>query len=788
MKVEWGHGKATGTQGRVSDEVAAPSRNGTLSLHHRNGTIPLQGSKQRLERFMDIVVRRRWMMLVTFLIVAGMFGTYGIVREPVYETASIVRVELKTSQSRTEEYGAQVAERTPFATNERPLMAELFFLRTSGAVHQRVMQRLQQLEAEAPDAEHFPPRGRVEYAVADNAASSLLVIGASVDPQEAMYLANLYAEEYVRLTQEASRAHLTATRELLEVQKARRQDELDEADARLEAFKKQEGAVELDQETQILASQIASLEVQRDDARLELQTRRAALRSLQQDLEAGNDQLTSRIASDTEQRLRVLQDELVTLRANRDRTAQRYPDPEMRDERVQARLEQLTQQIEKAQTEADQLAQQIIDQGFALVGGTGTGAALARAAELRREVQEEQRTILALENKLDDVERRLAKYNAELRMIPEQSRQVAQLERDRQRAERALQSVESRLQDTRIAEESEPGYAHVLRMAGVPREPAVGFWRILMLGIFFGIASSFGVALLRDKLDKRLYKPEQLREQGHHVIGVIPNMQSLIEEDHGGAAYATADDQHVATSLVTRLNSMSTVAEAYRQLRTNIQHRRTGRITQILLVTSPGVGEGKSTIAANLAIAAAQAGRRTLLLDADLRRPQVHKLFGLEVHQPGLVEMLHGHTPLGTHVAVPSVAGVHVVPAWNFEAHTGEVTSNPVGLLESPRLKAYLAEMRDHYDTILIDTPPILAATDAIVLSTQCDAALVVIRAGKTKEDEMSYTVEALEDVGARIIGLVFNAFDVSMAYGHVYKYQHYTRYGPYSKYGYYGI
>ena len=736
---------------------------------------------------MDLIVRRRWMMLLTFIVVAGVVGAYAFIREPVYEAGSIVRVELRTPPSRTDEQEAHVAERTPFATNERPLLAELFFLRSSDAIHQRVMERLQQMQAETPESGLYPPRGEVQYAVADNAASTISVIGASVEPREATRLANLYAEEYVRLTQEASRAHLTATRELLEIQKARRQEELNEADVQVEAFKKREGAVELSQETQILASQIASLEVQRDDARLDLQTRRAALQSLRQEIETGDAQLTRRIASDSEQRLRVLQTELVALRADRERTAQRYPDPDNRDERVQARLDQLDQQIEQAQTETDQLAQQIIDQGFAVVGGTGTGAALARAAELRRTVQQEQTAIQALENKLDDIERRLANYNAELRTIPEQSRELAQLERDRQRAERALQSVERRLQDTRIAEESEPGYAHVLRRAGVPDAPAVGRGRILLLGIFFGLAISFGAAFLRDKLDKRLYKPEQLREQGHHVIGIIPNMQPLIEEDHGGARFATEGEQRFSTSLVTRLNAMSTVAEAFRHLRTNIQHRRTAKDTQILLVTSPGVSEGKSTVAANLAIAAAQAGRRTVLIDADLRRPHVHTLFGLETNRPGLVELLHSTEPVDVHAAAAVVAGVHVVPAWNFEAHAEEVSANPVGLLESPQLRRHLAALRDQFDTILIDTPPILAATDAVALSTLCDATLVVIRAGKTKEDEMNYTVEALDEVGARVIGLVFNAFDVSMAYGHTYKYQHYTKYGPYAKYGYYG-
>ncbi len=766
---------------------AASPTNGRTAPGPPDDAAQQRSGRERVEQAIDLLYRRRWIALLAFLIVVAVVAAYVLVREPVYQARSIVRVELSMPLPNKDEAAAPVGGSDPFATNERSLSAELFFLQTSDAIHEQVQQRLQEMQAQTPGETGFSPREHVQFGVADNAASAISMIGTSGDPEEAALLANLYAEEYVQLIRQASRAHLTATRELLEKQETRRRETLSQADARVEAFERREGAVELDQETKILASQIASLEVQRDEARLELQTRRAGLESLKEELASLDAQLTTRIASDAERRLQTLHEDIAALRAGKEQTEQRYPNPEDRDERVRERLRQLDERIGAAEAEADRLAQQLVDQGSAVVGGTGAEPALARAAGLRREVQQEQAAIGTLENRLQDIEARLTRYNAKLRTIPEQSRELAQLERARQRAEQALQSVAGRLQETSIAEESQPGYAHLLRRATVPEEPVnAGPASILLLGVFFGLSLGLGLALLRDKLDKRLYKPEHLRDQGHHVIVTIPNMQPLIEEDHKGEAFIEQDGQRFATSLVTLLNPMSSVAEAYRHLRTKIQYGRSGKPTQVLLVTSPGAGEGKSTLAANLAIASAQAGRRTLLIDADLRRPQVHKLLGLEQDRQGLVELLYGQPGFDFEAAATAIDGVYALPAWDLQAHAAEVASNPVGLLESPQLKERLAEMRGQFDAIIFDTPPLLVATDAAALSTQCDATLVVARAGKTKEDELSYAVEALKEVGANIAGVVLNAFDLSMAYGHKYKYQHYTKYGPYSKYGYY--
>jgi capsular exopolysaccharide synthesis family protein len=160
-------------------------------------------------------------------------------------------------------------------------------------------------------------------------------------------------------------------------------------------------------------------------------------------------------------------------------------------------------------------------------------------------------------------------------------------------------------------------------------------------------------------------------------------------------------------------------------------------------------------------------------VDTDLRRPQVHKLFGMS-RSPGLTEALQ--STLEDHIKMPPIENLSVLPA-------GANVANPSELLGSGMMQELLEGARERFDIVILDTPPVLAATDATLLSTQCDTTLCVVRAGTTTEPELERAMQALNDVGARVMGAIFNGFDVSMAYGYKYRYRDYGRYGPYDQY-----
>ena len=219
---------------------------------------------------------------------------------------------------------------------------------------------------------------------------------------------------------------------------------------------------------------------------------------------------------------------------------------------------------------------------------------------------------------------------------------------------------------------------------------------------------------------------------------------------------------------------MATASESYRALRTAVQFSRPDVVVQTILVTSANPSEGKSTTSANLAVTLAQAGRRVLLVDADLRKPSAHRKLGLS-REPGLVQQLFGDGDFDAS-DIPFVAD-------NLQVLTaGSIVPNPSELIGSKRMRDVIGQMREAFDVVLFDAPPVLAATDAVLLSTQCDATVMVCKAGSTKDYELEEAYESLRGVGASVIGTVLNGFDVSQAYGYKYKYSY--RYGSDYAYG----
>ncbi|MDI3299558.1 MAG: CpsD/CapB family tyrosine-protein kinase [Bacillota bacterium] len=203
--------------------------------------------------------------------------------------------------------------------------------------------------------------------------------------------------------------------------------------------------------------------------------------------------------------------------------------------------------------------------------------------------------------------------------------------------------------------------------------------------------------------------------------------------------------------LVAFLHPKSPASEAFRTLRTNLQFAAAGRgRLQVILVTSPGPGEGKSVVAANLAIVTAQGGRRTLLLDADLRRPVQHRLLEKSGRR-GVTNLLAeaGREPEEL-VQPTGIDGLDLLPA-------GPVPPNPAELVATEGMRRLVEWTRDRYETVVLDAPPVLAVTDAILLGTCVDGVLLVSRAGQTRNEALQAAMEALRRSRIPVVGAVLN-------------------------------
>lgn len=219
------------------------------------------------------------------------------------------------------------------------------------------------------------------------------------------------------------------------------------------------------------------------------------------------------------------------------------------------------------------------------------------------------------------------------------------------------------------------------------------------------------------------------------------------------------------SKLVASISPGSALSEAYRTLRTNIMFSSIDHPVKTMMVTSANAGDGKTTTVANLAVTYAQEGKKTLLVDADLRKPTLHYLF-MRSNRLGLTQALFRENNWEDIVQESDVDGLHLMTS-------GAIPPNPTEILSSQRMRELVAEWREAYDVVLFDTPPLAAVTDGLILSSLCDGVILVVKSGKTKIGLGRKVIAQLEFAKARILGTVLNGKKGDSGSGYQYAYGH---------------
>jgi len=301
--------------------------------------------------------------------------------------------------------------------------------------------------------------------------------------------------------------------------------------------------------------------------------------------------------------------------------------------------------------------------------------------------------------------------------------------------------------------------------------------RNVALAFLVGLVGGIGLALMREYLDNTVKTPDDIETLARlPSLAVVPQFAGTNGNGkRPGLLQGFSSNGHEKRiELVAQHLPKSQMSEAFRALRTSILLSQADHPPQVILVTSALPREGKTTAAANLAVTLAQLGDSTVLVDADLRKPGIGRLLNLGTGKyAGLSSYLAGVSTLDLvsipHPAIPNLAAIP----------TGPLPPNPADLLSSHKLAEAIAELRTKYKFIVIDSPPIMAATDAVILSVQVDGVLLVVRSGETPKEAFTRTRDLLNSVKCHILGVVLNAVD-SGAPDYYYSYRYY----PYS-YGY---
>ena len=374
----------------------------------------------------------------------------------------------------------------------------------------------------------------------------------------------------------------------------------------------------------------------------------------------------------------------------------------------------------------------------------------------------------------------LDKQKTEANDLAEKLVQYHILEHDAEANKQLYDGLLQKLKEAGITAGLRSSNIRVVDPALVPTSPSrPQKARNILLAFLVGLVGGVGLAIFREYLDNTVKSPDDIEAlSGLPSLAVVPTLPGL-NGHHSRLSRLTRDtaEQTVANprvELLSYVQPKSQISEAFRALRTSLLLSQADHPPQVILVTSALPREGKTTAAVNLAVTLAQLGDRTLLMDSDMRKPGIRRALNLTTGKDvGLSSYLAGVCSLDeAMIPHPAISNLTAMT-------TGPVPPSPADLLSSLRMREGLAELRRRFKFIVIDSPPIMAATDAVILSAQTDGVLLVVRSGETPKEAFTRARDLLMAVKSRLLGVVLNAVD-SSAPDYYYSYRYY----PYA-YGY---
>lgn len=395
---------------------------------------------------------------------------------------------------------------------------------------------------------------------------------------------------------------------------------------------------------------------------------------------------------------------------------------------------------------------------------------LAETKKIAGKIRGQYMAALQREGMLRDA---LEKQKQEQNKLNENAIEYSLLKRDLDSNRQLYEGLLEKLKEAGVSAGLRSNNFRIVDMARVPTAPVEpNIPRNLAFAFMLGLTSGVGLAFLLEGLDSTVRTTEQAQMiSGLPPLGMIPLGSRSTREGPNSKRLVIASSKE-AVELITQVRPQSQMAESYRALRTSLLLSNLGAPPKVIMVTSALPQEGKTTTSINCAVVLAQKGIRVLLIDADLRRPSIHKTLGMGPRS-GLSNVLTGSATLEQAITrSPILPNLNVLPA-------GTPPPNPAELLASTNMRDMLDQLRGQYDHIVVDTPPTLSVTDAVVLSPRADAIVLVIRSGQTTKQALRRSRDILMQVNAKVSGVLLNAVDLSSPdYYYYYEYQ-----GKYARY-----
>ncbi|PMB08916.1 lipopolysaccharide biosynthesis protein [Fischerella thermalis CCMEE 5273] len=679
-----------------------------------------------------LILKRRWRLITAIILASiGLSGSALFMQKPEYQADGILLFKSDRTSSLTK-VGEKIGDLEALMREGNPLETQAVIV-NSHPMLQEVITALQLKDDQGKLIDPELLKVNVKPIVGTDV---LRVSYASNDRELAAAVVNQLMKSYVENNIQTNRAQVSAAGEFIKEQLPASRQELERAAEALRQFKIQNKVIQLAEESTAAIDIISKLDQEINQVKAALADVSAQEQQIASQLNVSENQAVtvtslSQIPGVQEvlTELQKVQTKLANARAIYTEVHPTITDLKNQQATLNSLLQQRTQEysgipiVSPGKLQIGKIREELTD----------------KYVEFKAERQ-------GLEKKIRTLSNIRANYQQQLAMMPSLEKKQQALERRLEAAKTGYENLVTRLQEIQVAEKQTIGNARIVQPAQIPKKPVISKTKILLAGgsIFAGVLLSIAAAFFVDLIDRSLKTVKETETFfGYTLLGLIPkyklnNSVSGVQEIETG----------VYPQVITTTSPRTVVHEAYQMLQANlkfISHRKVRKI----VVTSSVTAEGKSEVSANLAAVIAQSGKRVLLVDADMRKPTQHHLWGL-INSVGLSHLLVDQ-------GVFSQA-VQKVTEFLAVLTAGVIPPNPLALIDSEGMTSLVDIFAENYDYVIFDTPPLAGIADAAVLGKMADGILLVTRPGVLDAPSAAAAKSLLERSEANVLGIVANA------------------------------
>ncbi len=588
----------------------------------------------------------------------------------------------------------------------------------------------------------------------------LKVSYSSNNPREAALIVNTIIQVYQKRDQEWASGEMNHLKYFLLEQLDLKKDELNKIEQELREFQEEEHIYGLDNNSELLLNQLTTVESDYYNTEAKknilLERKRYFVNQLNQD----EKEFTKRVTNTLDAQLYSIRQELSSLEAE-------YISTKSKEGDSHPAVIDLNKKITNLKKVLNIETKKYVKQGISV----------ANPIEYRQAIMDSvinfDAFISGYNSKLLEFKNLVLKYESQLSLLPKKYLKYSRFQRDKVILDETYSLMKQKLEEVKINEASQLGKIRIVDSAKANfNKNSPNTKLIFALAIFFGISLGIIFIFSYEFFDSTIKSIDEIERRGLAILTIIPAIGKTESKKKKKKGYKPSfSPEKIERRLLTHEDPKSPISEAYRSLRTSLMYDRQNNNGKIILISSPGPGEGKTTTIANLAITYANMGRKTLLVDVDLRKPVLHRMFKNDKSKKGLTNFLSSSEEnINDLIYDSGVDNLKIISS-------GVVPPNPSELLASDQMKIFIEQTKKEFDIILFDSPPLIAVTDAFIVTKFVDKFLLVIRASVTQKGALERSLVNVSNMNQNIDGIIFNGVDESNTYGGGYYYQYYQYY-----------